>query len=255
MQLLLDVKISKNYKSKSQIARILSEDWVLNNSYCPSCGRFDLNNYKQNNPAADFYCRNCRSDYELKSFRKFPKQKIVDGAYDSMINKILKNKNPNFLFLQYDSSFSVLNYFTIPNYFFSSEIIEKRRPLSETARRANWIGCNILFGNLPKSGMIYLIKDSTIINPSLVVDQWQKTSFLTHRKIENRGWLIELIRIVENISANTFTLKDVYKFEGYLKQKFPKNKYIKEKIRQQLQVLRDKGIIKFLGYGNYQKGD
>ena len=188
MDLPFNVKLSENYKSKSQIARVLSEDWVLHNSYCPSCGNYDLKNYKRNNPAADFYCRNCNSDYELKSFRKIPKIKIVDGAYASMINKILENKNPNFLFLQYSSSFSVLNYFTIPNYFFTYEIIEKRKPLSKTARRANWIGCNILYGNLPKSGMIYLIKDSAIINPKDVLDQWRKTSFLTNRKIENRGW-------------------------------------------------------------------
>ena len=64
-----------------------------------------------------------------------------------------------------------------------------------------------------------------------------------------------MIGIVDNISSKTFTIQDVYEFEGYLKQKFPNNKFIKEKIRQQLQVLRDKGVIKFLGQGNYQKGD
>ena len=32
-----------------------------------------------------------------------------------------------------------------------------------------------------------------------------------------------------------------------------KIKHIKEKIRQQLQVLRDKGLIEFLGNGHYRK--
>lgn len=254
MDLLFNVKLAENYKSNSQIARVLSEDWVSQNSFCPSCGNRDLNIYNRNNPAADFYCGNCKSDFELKSFRTFPKRKIVNGAYDSMITKILHNRNPNFFFLHYSSSYSVLNYFTIPKYFFTFDIIEKRKPLSENARRANWTGCNILFGNLPQSGIIYLVKNSTIINPKVVLKQWQKTSFLTGKKLINRGWLIELIEIVDNISSKTFTIQDVYKFEGLLRQKYPNNRFVKEKIRQQLQVLRDEGLIKFIGRGLYQKG-
>lgn len=254
MNLLFDLKLAENYKSNSQIARVLTEDWVLKNSYCPSCGNRDLNNYNRNNPAADFYCQNCSSDFELKSFRALPKLKIVNGAYNSMINKILSNKNPNFFFLQYSSSYSVLNYLTIPKYFFTSEIIEKRKPLSQEARRANWIGCNILYGNLPQTGIIYIVKDSKAINPKIVLQQWQKTSFLLDQKLSNRGWAIELIGLVDKISSDTFTIKDVYKFEGFLKQKYPNNRFIKPKIRQQLQVLRDKGLIRFLGKGIYQKG-
>ena len=44
-----------------------------------------------------------------------------------------------------------------------------------------------------------------------------------------------------------------YKFEKSLQQSYPNNRFIKEKIRQQLQVLRNRGLIKFLGRGNYQK--
>lgn len=119
-----------------------------------------LDIYKRNNPAADFFCNQCSADYELKSFKSLPKTRIVDGAYDSMVSKIRNNKNPNFLFLQYDISYSVINYFSIPRYFFTPQIIEKRKPLSSNARIANWVGCNILYGNLPKSGIIYLVKEA-----------------------------------------------------------------------------------------------
>jgi len=233
MDLNFNIKLAEDYKSKSQIVRVLSEDWVRRNSYCPSCGHLV---------------------FELKSFRNLPKSRIVDGAYDSMIGKILRYKNPNFFFLQYSSSLSVLNYFTVPKYFFTYNLIEKRKPLSKDARRANWIGCNILFGNLPQSGIIYLIKDSTIIQPKSVLYQWQRTSFLRNKKLESRGWLVELISIVEKMPSEIFTIQDVYKFEEFLRKKYPENKFIKAKIRQQLQVLRDKKIIKFLGNGRYQKG-
>jgi type II restriction enzyme len=47
----------------------------------------------------------------------------------------------------------------VPKYFFVSEIIEKRKPLSITARRAGWTGSNILFSKIPNSGKIYYIED------------------------------------------------------------------------------------------------
>jgi len=255
VNLSFNISLVKEYKSNSQIARVLTEDWVFKNSYCPNCGNNSLDIYKRNNPAADFFCNQCSADYELKSFKSLPKTRIVDGAYDSMVSKIRNNKNPNFLFLQYDISYSVINYFSIPRYFFTPQIIEKRKPLSSNARRANWVGCNILYGNLPKSGIIYLVKEGNILKPDIVFEQWQKTAFLNNQKLLNRGWSIELLGLIENISSEIFSIKDVYKFEKDLQQKFPKNRFVKEKIRQQLQVLRDRGVIEFLGNGIYKKGD
>jgi type II restriction enzyme len=48
------------------------------------------------------------------------------------------------------------------------------------------------------------------------------------------------------------TLKEVYAFTSYLKTKHPNNNFIEDKIRQQLQVLRDKGFLEFKGNGKYQ---
>lgn len=45
----------------------------------------------------------------------------------------------------------------------------------------------------------------------------------------------------------------MYAFEDKLKIKYPNNNFIKDKIRQQLQILRDKGIIEFTGRGIYKK--
>ena len=40
----------------------------------------------------------------------------------------------------------------VPKHFFVPDIIEKRKPLAETARRAGWIGCNIVLKNIPNEG-------------------------------------------------------------------------------------------------------
>lgn len=64
MNLFFNTALAKGYKSASQKARVLTENWVLDNSYCPNCGNQNLNRFSNNNPAADFYCNNCKAEYE-----------------------------------------------------------------------------------------------------------------------------------------------------------------------------------------------
>jgi len=73
---------TESYKSKAQIARILTEDWVKNNSFCPNCGEAHLQEFENNKPVADFYCKSCSEQFELKSKNGNKLgSKIVDGAY------------------------------------------------------------------------------------------------------------------------------------------------------------------------------
>jgi type II restriction enzyme len=254
MKLELNLSIANHYISKSQIARVVTEEWVARNSFCPACGKEKLERFESNRPVADFYCGNCDAEYELKSKKDDFALKIVDGAYRTMIKRINSENNPHFLFLNYSSDkLQVQNFLTIPNHYFTNDIIERRSPLSQNARRAGWVGCNILLQNIPSSGKIFLVRDQKIEGKAKVLENWSKTSFLAKQKIENRGWTIELLKIVEAISKDEFELKDVYAFESTLKKKFPQNRFVKDKIRQQLQILRDKGIIKFLGNGGYVK--
>ncbi len=77
--------------------------------------------------------------------------------------------------------------------------------------------------------------------------------FLRGKSIDSKGWIIDLMACDDSIKKETFSLEDVYKFEDKLKLKYPSYNFIKDKIRQQLQVLRDKGIIEFVSHGNYKK--
>jgi type II restriction enzyme len=47
-------------------------------------------------------------------------------------------------------------------------------------------------------------------------------------------------------------LSQLYEKEGDFSAAYPGNRHVREKIRQQLQVLRDVGIIRFKGTGHYQ---
>lgn len=255
MNLYFDLQLANNYTSNSQIARVLSENWVKQNSYCPNCGNKSLNEFENNKPVADFYCNNCNEEFEVKSKNgNSVGDKIVDGAYSTMIERINSENNPNFFFLNYNKSkLSVSNFLIIPKHFFVPNIIEKRKPLSNTARRAGWVGCNIEIAKIPKSGRIFLIKNSEIISPEKVIEKWANTSFLKSKSVNKKSWILDIMLCVDKIQNDIFTLKEIYCYENELKLKYPSNNHIKDKIRQQLQFLRDKGLIEFVGNGIYRK--
>lgn len=254
MNLCFNMSLAENYKSLSQKIRVLTEQWVNNEIYCPNCGQIDMNKYANNRPVADFFCANCKEEYELKSKKDPIGNRIVDGAYSTMIERLIESNNPNFFLLNYDvKTFEVLNFMVIPKHFFIPEIIEKRKPLSMQARRAGWTGCNILMDSIPQTGKIFYIKNKIIESKEKVISEWRKTLFLREEKeIHAKGWLLDIMGCIDKLNSKEFTLDTIYSFANELKAKHPDNNHIKDKIRQQLQVLRDKGYLKFIGRGHYE---
>lgn len=254
MQLILDRELANSYSSASQQARVLTEAWVSKSAFCPNCGQNKINQFANNKPVADFHCLNCNEEYELKSKKNTMGKKIIDGAYETMIGRLHENNNPNFFFLNYNlTSLEVFNFIVIPKHFFTPEIIEKRKPLAPTARRAGWVGCNIILDGIPDSGKIFYVKNGEVLPKKSILDSWQKTLFLRKQtKVSSKGWLIDVMRCVEKIGKKEFTLNEMYSFVDELAIIHPNNNHIKNKIRQQLQILRDKGYLKFLSDGLYR---
>lgn len=252
MNLHFNQNLAKNYKSLSQIIRVLSEDWVAKQSYCPNCDAEPLAEFTNNKPVADFYCTNCNEQYELKSKQAKLSNIINDGAYDTMIERISSDNNPSFFFLTYSQEYSVNNFLIIPKHFFKPDMIVKRKPLSVTAKRAGWVGCNIDLRQVPESGKVFLVKNQQVIPRDNVTEQFQKTLFLRKQSTTSRGWTLDVWQCIDRLDTN-FSLNQVYAFADELQRKHPENNHIKDKIRQQLQVLRDRGIIEFTGRGRYCK--
>ena len=241
-------------KSASQIARVLTEHWVDESVFCPSCGQIKIDKYRNNNPVGDFYCSNCKEDYELKSKQNSIGAKVSDGAYRTMIEQLVGSHNPNFFLLSYNvTDLEVINFCVVPKHFFMPYIIEKRKPLAPTARRARWVGCNILLKHIPKTGKIFYVRDRKVEPKQRVLDEWKKTLFLREEKeISAKGWLLDVMNCVDKINKKYFALDDVYVFADELSVLHPNNKHIKDKIRQQLQFLRDKDYLSFVSRGLYK---
>lgn len=255
MNLQFDIRLAKGYKSNSQRIRVLTEDWVCRNLYCPICGKSILTHYENNKPVADFFCEDCKSDFELKSKESNQGKlgnKIADGAYDTMISRITSQQNPNFFFLTYSKN-TVNNFLLIPKHFFLPKIIEKRKPLSDTAQRAEWIGCNIIIKEIPERCKIFIVKNSLEIDKKQVLTDYKRAELLRTNNLESRGWIMDVLNCLGKIGTKDFTLQQVYNFADELQIKHPENNYVRDKIRQQLQYLRDKGFIEFTTRGNYRK--
>lgn len=243
-----------DYISGSQKIRVITEGWGRDNLYCPYCGHSYITPFENNRPVADFYCSKCHEQYELKSKNGSIANKIADGAYGTMIERINSINNPNFFFMQYNKrELIVENLIIVPKHFFKTEIIEKRKPLALTARRAGWTGCNIILKDIPIEGRIFIVKNRNKQPVETVVSSIQRTNFISRYNLEGRGWIIDILNCINRIENSIFTLKEVYNFEAELQIKHPNNLHIKDKIRQQLQILRDKGIIEFCGRGIYRK--
>lgn len=253
MNLQFDTNLISNYKSNSQIARIITENWTSREIFCPNCGK-EIKKYPDNKPVADFYCEKCIEDFEQKSKEgKFGK-KVPAGQYNEFIKRVNSEDKPNFFFMGRNKLVSVNEFFAIPKYFFVPEIIEKRKPLAKTARRAGWIGSNILFYKIPKDGQIYYVKNGIEVDKNEVIKNWQKTTFLNQvKKAEAKGWILDIMNCLDDLDKNEFTLDEVYQYEKVLQKIHPENKNIKPKIRQQLQFLRNKGYLGFMGHGKYKR--
>ena len=254
MNLTFQKSLSTPYKNNSQKIRAMSEVWTEQNIFCPNCGE-KLSGLENNKKVSDFLCENCLENFEQKASKKKFKWKVISSEYYTLIKRLKEKNKPHFFFLHYiDLKYSVENFFVVPKYFFVSEIIEKRKPLSSTARRAGWTASNILFDRIPNSWKIYYIEDGKEISKKKVLEKWQKTAFLKDIKKDNlKWWILDIMNCVESLNKKEFNLKEIYAFEKDLKILHPENKNIKAKIRQQLQFLRDKWYLEFLEKrGNYR---
>ena len=253
MNLKFQTSLATPYTNNSQKIRAMSEPWTEKNIFCPNCGS-KLTEQENNKKVSDFLCENCLENFEQKASKKKFKWKVISSEYYTFIKRLEEENKPHFFFLHYiDLKYNVEDFFVIPKYFFISEIIEKRKPLSSTARRAGWTGSNILFSKIPNSWKIYYIENWKEISKEKILEKWQKTAFLKNIKKDTlKGWILDIMNCIESLDKTEFNLKEIYVFEKDLERLHPENKNIKAKIRQQLQFLRDKWYLEFLDRGKYK---
>jgi type II restriction enzyme len=253
VDLRLPVKGIERYKSASQRARVGTEAWGAANFFCPSCESPRLDLAARNTVAIDYACPVCNSPFQLKSQSRVFGSKVVDAAYLEMRRAIVEDRTPNLLILHYDvTQWAVRTVILIPHFAFALSAVERRKPLAPTARRAGWIGCNILLDKIPKDARIPIVEGGSARPASDVRWDYQRLRPFEKLQVEKRGWTLDVLNVVRALDKVEFSLPEVYAHAHDLARLHPRNAHVRDKIRQQLQVLRDLDLLEFLGAGSYR---
>ena len=253
MNLSLPTEGLSRYKSASQRARVGTESWGATNFFCPACDSPSLDTAPRNTVAVDYFCPTCKSPFQLKSQSKPIGNRIVDSAYSEMKRAILEDRTPNLFVLQYDlTTWAVRTILLVPRFAFAMSAVERRKPLAPTARRAGWVGCNILLDKIPVHARISVVSEGSPHSSQEVRRSYNRLRPLEKLQIEKRGWTLDVLQVVQSLGKLDFTLADIYAHTDALAKLHPNNAHIRDKIRQQLQVLRDLDLLVFLGGGSYR---
>jgi type II restriction enzyme len=251
---------------------VVTESWGEHNLYCPNCSSAKLNRLAHNTHASDFSCPECRFWFQLKGQKTPIRGSITDGAYDSMMRAIRTDAAPSYYFMHYDlQTWTIRNLLLVPHFAFPPSAIVKRKPLSATARRAGWVGCNFALDRIPVDARIEVVSThpssapttTVIAPPHEVREKFRRIKPFKDLSVTQRGWTLDVLNIVRRIaeskrrSNNTpiITNTDVYLYEHELAKLHPDNRHVKDKIRQQLQVLRDLRILSQPERGTWEIAD
>lgn len=253
MRLELDFGLAAGYKSPPQRARVVTEGWFAANMYCPACPSPRLVRAQANTRVVDFQCELCGAEYQVKAKSGPLGWRLRDAAYEPMIERARANRSPHFAFLVYEPEhWRVRGLLLVPGHFITPDVIERCPALSHAARRAGWVGCNILAKRIPQDGRLAAVEEGRVVPTDQVRAGWQRFADLAKAKAEQRGWTVDVLRCVRTLGAGEFTLREFYKqFGQELASRHPDNRNVEPKIRQQLQVLRDRRVLRFLGRGRY----
>ncbi len=99
---------------------------------------------------------------------------------------------------------------------------------------------------------ISIVSEGTPLTPREVRSSYNRLRPLEKLQVEKCGWTLDVLQVVQSLGKMEFTLADVYAHAGALAKLHPNNAHVRDKIRQQLQVLRDLGLLEFLGGGSYR---
>jgi type II restriction enzyme len=244
----MSAKLATSYKSPTQRARVVTEDWAEQNLFCPACLADHLLPSPANTRAVDFGCSRCSQTFQLKAKSSPITNKVIDGAYSALMAALCSDTAPNLFLLPY----TVENLPLIPHFAFPPSAIECRKPLSASARRAGWVGCFIVLSRIPTDARIGVVCGGELIPARVVRAQYQRLLPLKHIAAPRRGWTLDVLHAVRSLGKLEFTNADIYARADVLRAQHPENRHITEKIRQQLQMLRDTGFLTHMSRGSWR---
>ena len=91
-----------------------------------------------------------------------------------------------------------------------------------------------------------MVRNGVVEEPSRVRKQFARLKPISAMAPEQRGWTLDVLNVVRRLNRETFTLLKVLESAAELARLHPENKHVPDKVRQQLQKLRDLGFLEFV---------
>ena len=156
-EIILKVKENNKWKSESRIVGEACEYYIKNNMKCVRCNENNFEKCKTNEQSKDLICISCNQKFHITGKSATPKHvnniknknvfNTIGGEYSTTLKNV--DEQIDYLIILYEKqSYKILNVLYIKNENINSNCIIPRKPLSTTAKRAGWQGCNILFNNI-----------------------------------------------------------------------------------------------------------
>jgi type II restriction enzyme len=73
--------------------------------------------------------------------------------------------------------------------------------------------------------------------------KFRRVNPLSEISVAQRGWTLDVLNAVRSLGKVEFSNDDAYSLVTHLEKLHPDNRHIKDKIRQQLQKLRDRDLL------------
>ena len=242
MQLLLPSQLGVEYKSPRQRIRVITESWGQDNLFCARCSSLVLRRLPPSTAGIDFVCPRCGDPYQLKSHAQPIGRRIPDAAYRVMRRLLREGAAPSIFALHYDIyRWTVRNLLLIPRFAISFSCLARRKPTLPKGRSKHWVGCDFALDKIPLDAKIPVVVEGKALPVSSVREKFMRLHPVQRQRWYNRGWTMDVLKIVRSLGKKDFLLTEVYASVDELHALHPGNRHIEDKIRQQLQRLRDLG--------------
>ncbi len=241
-------------ESPRALARVRTTAWVETNLYCPQCGRHRLRPTPAGTPFRDFVCTGCQEPFELKASKDPHRTRVAGGSLRQYREAIERGAAPNLLLLTYDPGESRVRDLVAINRSLISPlaVIGRPAPLARTSRTPYYL-CDLDLSGVPPSAQVPYLRAAHERPKRFVLDSWNRFRFLRDAPpADEPDWIRDLLALIARIPSREFTLDDLYEHTEELAQWHPHNHHIPAKIRQKLQVLVRRKILRRAAPGVFE---
>ncbi|MHB1932103.1 MAG: DpnI domain-containing protein [Thermoplasmata archaeon] len=241
-------------ESPRALARVRTTAWVHRSLYCPQCGRLRLEPTREGTPFRDFVCGGCREPFELKASRQPHGRRVAGGSLERYREALDRGTAPNLLLLTYDPDAARVRDLVAVNRLLISPlaVIGRPRPLARNSPEPYYL-CDLDLSGVPEAAKVPYLRSAHERPKRFVLDSWNRFRFLREPgSADEPDWIRDLLALIARIPSREFTLDDLYGHEEALARLHPRNRHIRAKIRQKLQVLVRRRILRRAAPGVYE---